>query len=110
MSTAMTPETALRLHAETAADLMASNPISLRAEAGVSEAAALFIEKGIAAAPVIDEAGHPIGVVSRSDLLVHQCEHEKHPAGEPDFFFAPTFADDETPRKTRGAPRAPWPS
>src|SRR5438128_2155550 len=58
-------ETQLILHARTAADLMVPNPISLRAEAAVAEAAVLFTEKGITAAPVIDEAGRPIGVVSR---------------------------------------------
>jgi len=85
----------LMLHARTAEDLMVPNPISLRAEAGVTEAMMLFTEKGITAAPVIDEAGHPIGVVSRSDLLIHQVEHEKHRAGQPDYFFAPTFKTDE---------------
>jgi CBS domain-containing protein len=81
-------EAPLLLHAETAADLMAPNPISIRAEADVAEALILFTEKGIAAAPVIDEAGRPIGVVSRSDLLVHHCEHERHRAGKPAYFFA----------------------
>src|SRR5438309_4957159 len=90
-------ETPLTLHARTAADLMVSNPISLRAEAGVAEAIALFTEKGIAAAPVIDEAGHPIGVVSRSDLLVHQREHDKNHAGKPEYFFAPTFEGLDAP-------------
>jgi len=84
-------EAPLVLHAHTAADLMILNPISIRAEAGIAKAMALFTEKGITAAPVIDEAGHPIGVVSRSDLLVHQCEHEKHGAGKSDYFVAPTF-------------------
>lgn len=81
----------LTLHAHVAADLMVPNPISLRAEAAVAEAITLFTEKGIAAAPVIDQAGHPIGVVSRSDLMVHQCEHNRHPEGKPDYFFAATF-------------------
>jgi CBS domain-containing protein len=86
----------LVLAAQTAEDLMIPNPISIRAEAGISEAIALFTEKGITAAPVIDEAGHPIGVVSRSDLLVHQCEYDKH---REDYFFAPTFdtLDDAKP-------------
>ena len=56
----------------TAAELMMANPISLRASASLAEATKLFREKGISAAPVIDSAGHPIGVVSRSDLLIHQ--------------------------------------
>jgi CBS domain-containing protein len=81
----------LVLRAHTAADLMIPNPVSIRAEAGISEAMAMFTEKRITAAPVIDEAGHPIGVVSRSDLLVHQCEHEKHRFSKSDYFVAPTF-------------------
>src|SRR2546430_1614308 len=60
----------LLLHARTAADLMVPNPISLRAEAGVAAATALFTEKSITAAPGIDQAGRAIGVVRRVDLLV----------------------------------------
>ena len=80
----------LMLRAHTAEDLMAPNPISIRVEAEVAEVRLLFTGKGIAAAPVIDEAGRPIGVVSRSDLLVYQHEHEKSKAGEPEYFFAAT--------------------
>lgn len=87
-ATANRLESPLVLSARTAEELMIPNPISLRAEAGISEAIALFTEKGITAAPVIDEAGHPIGVVSRSDLLVHQRECAMH---RDDYFFAPTF-------------------
>jgi CBS domain-containing protein len=86
----------LLLRAHTAKDLMIPNPISIRAEAGLAEALALFTDKGITAAPVIDEAGHPIGVISRSDLLVHQCEHEKH-RDKSDYFFAPAFEPKEAP-------------
>lgn len=86
----------LILHARSAEDLMVPNPISLRAEAGVTEALMLFTEKGIAAAPVIDEAGRPIGVISRSDLLIHQCEHEKQRSGRHDYFYASTFPSGDT--------------
>jgi CBS domain-containing protein len=64
----------LRLHAATAAELMVANPISLRADANVREALVLLTDKGFSAAPVIDEAGRPIGVLSRGDLLVHDRE------------------------------------
>lgn len=84
-------EAPLVLHARIAADLMAPNPISIRAEADIAEVLALFTEKGITAAPVIDEAGRPIGVVSRSDLLIHQREHDKN---RTEYFFAPTFESD----------------
>jgi CBS domain-containing protein len=65
----MTPP--LVLHARTAADLMTPDPKSLRRDATVAEAAAFLSSRGFSAAPVIDEAGRPIGVVSRTDLLNH---------------------------------------
>jgi len=64
----------LTLRAETAADLMTPNPLSIAADAPVEEAVAFLTAKGFSAAPVIDRAGHPAGVVSRSDILVHDRE------------------------------------
>src|SRR2546423_65756 len=64
----------LQLYAKTAEDLMVANPISLRADASVREALVLLTDKGFSAAPVIDEAGRPVGVLSRGDLLVHDRE------------------------------------
>jgi CBS domain-containing protein len=61
----------LMLQARTAADLMTTNPQSLRQDATVAEAAAFLSTRGFSAAPVIDEAGRPVGVVSRTDLLTH---------------------------------------
>ncbi len=87
------------LHALTAADLMMPNPISIRAEAEIEEAIALFTEKGIAAAPVTDEAGRPIGVVSRSDLLIHERECQHARTGKPDYFFPPIFESHDVPRE-----------
>ena len=53
---------------------MRPNPVSIRADASVGEAVALLSDKGFSAAPVIDEGGRPVGVVSRSDILVHDRE------------------------------------
>jgi CBS domain-containing protein len=64
----------LFLRAETAADLMTTNPISVCEDTYVSEAIRLLTDRGISAAPVINEAGRPIGVVSGTDLLVHDRE------------------------------------
>ncbi len=66
--------TPLTLWAETAADLMMPNPMSIRGEATVREAVAALTDHGYSAAPVIDEAGRPLGVVSRADVLVHDRE------------------------------------
>src|SRR5690242_1685330 len=77
----------LRLYAETAADLMVANPISLRADANVREALVLLTDKGFSAAPVIDEAGRPVGVLSRGDLLVHDRERADYLAPSGAYFY-----------------------
>lgn len=64
----------LFLAADTAADLMTPNLVSIRADATVQEVVTLFTEKGISATPVIDEAGRPVGVVSRTDIVIHDRE------------------------------------
>lgn len=64
----------MTLAAETAGDLMTPNPVSIDQDAALAEAIALVAERGCGAAPVIDEAGHPVGVVSRTDILIHQRE------------------------------------
>jgi len=77
----------LRLQAATAADMMVENPISLRADANVHEALALLTDKGFSAAPVIDEAGRPVGVLSRSDLLVHDREKGDYLKPSPTYYY-----------------------
>ena len=62
----------LVLHGWTAEELMTPNPKSVRQDATVVEASAFLSTCRFSAAPVIDEAGHPVGVVSRSDLLPRQ--------------------------------------
>jgi len=61
----------LVLLAQTAADLMSGKPVSIHETASLAEAAAFLIEKEISAAPVIDDAGRPVGVLSRSDIVRH---------------------------------------
>ena len=61
----------LTLDARIASDLMTPNPVSLREDATVQEAVALLADRGFGAAPVIDEAGRPVGVLSRADIVVH---------------------------------------
>src|SRR5262245_38488139 len=67
----------LQLQAATAADMMTENPISLRADAGVPEAIALMTDRGFTVAPVIDESGRAVGVVSVTDLLIHNREYSR---------------------------------
>ncbi|MBA2226937.1 MAG: CBS domain-containing protein [Thermogemmata sp.] len=65
------------LRAQTAADLMTPGPVSLSASATVAQAAAFLTERGFGAAVVIDEAGHPLGVVTKTDVLVHTRQRSK---------------------------------
>jgi CBS-domain-containing membrane protein len=53
----------------TAADVMKSNPKSIGHKATACNAGKFFSANAIHTAPVIDDAGRPIGVVSRTDLL-----------------------------------------
>ena len=73
----MTPPTSasrLTLAAVNAAQLMTPNPVSLEQDATIPEAVALLTDRGYSAAPVIDEAGRPVGVLSRTDILLHERE------------------------------------
>ena len=51
-------------------DLMTTNPISVRHGITVRDAALFLAEKGIGAAPVVNDAGRAVGVLSRSDVLL----------------------------------------
>jgi CBS domain-containing protein len=57
---------------------MSANPVSIRDDATVREAVDLLTERGYGAAPVIDAAGRPVGVLSQSDLLIHDRERVDH--------------------------------
>lgn len=78
MTRATIPPPSLVLDARTAEELMLPNPISLRRDATVPEAVSLMTDRGFSAAPVIDEAGRPIGVLSRTDVLIHEHEQVRH--------------------------------
>ena len=61
----------LVLRGETAADLMTPNLVSISADDTAAEALAFFADHAFGAAPVIDNAGRPIGVLSHTDLMIH---------------------------------------
>src|SRR5262245_12152851 len=60
---------------------MSPNPMSLRGDASLKEAIAFLVDRGISGAPVIDEAGRPVGVLSQTDVLIHDREEVDHLAG-----------------------------
>jgi CBS domain-containing protein len=72
------------LGASKAEDLMTPNPMSIRQGATILEAAAFLAGRGISAAPVIGEAGRPVGVVSSTDILIHISHGTVYRHGSPD--------------------------
>lgn len=48
---------------------MSDNPISVSSNETAQGVARVLIKQRISAAPVIDDAGHPVGVISRTDLV-----------------------------------------
>ncbi len=62
----------LVLKAQVALDVMSSELVSLEADATLNEAIELFVDRGIRAAPVIDDAGRAIGVLARVDILAYE--------------------------------------
>ena len=64
----------LVLCAATAADMMSKSPMSLHQEASIHEAATFLITHQISAAPVIDDAGRPVGVLSHTDIVRYACD------------------------------------
>jgi CBS domain-containing protein len=81
------------LCAEAAADLMTPNPASLRDRATVGEAIRFLTDKGFSAAAVIDEAGRPVGVLSRSDILVHDREKVEYVPRTAEFYEREEWSD-----------------
>lgn len=76
----------LTLAAATAADLMTPNPVSIRQDATVKEAAAFLTDRGFSAFPVMDEAGRPVGVLSRADVVVHHRNKAESVPAAPHYY------------------------
>jgi CBS domain-containing protein len=77
------------LGAACAADLMTPNPLSLREDATLKEAIAFLVDRGISGAPVIDEAGRPVGVLTQTDILIHDREEVTRDASTQAEYGAP---------------------
>lgn len=57
----------------TAKDIMSKDVITVRADMTVKDLAGLLAEKGVGGAPVVDAGNKPIGMVTESDLIVHDA-------------------------------------
>lgn len=69
---------AVVLEARHAGDLMTPDPVSLREDVTLREAVAFLVDRNISGAPVIDEAGRPVGVLTQTDILIHDREEVDH--------------------------------
>jgi CBS domain-containing protein len=73
----------MQLTAKTARELMTPDPHSLDEADTVDQAAQFLTHRGFGAAVVIDVAGHPLGVVTKTDLLIHEIERKSAGKTEP---------------------------
>jgi CBS-domain-containing membrane protein len=64
----------LILDGTTAADLMTHKVVTIDTTATVDEAVTLLTDRNLSAVPVLDERGVPVGVLSRSDIVAHDCK------------------------------------
>jgi CBS domain-containing protein len=62
------------LGADTALELMTPAPLSLPGTMTVEKAAQSLTARGLGASPVVDEAGRPVGVLSRADIVRYEGE------------------------------------
>ncbi|MGW4076628.1 CBS domain-containing protein [Streptomyces asiaticus] len=60
------------LHRRTVGDVMTQEVVTFRPDTPFQEVAALLDANDIAAAPVVDDHGTPLGMVSASDVLRHE--------------------------------------
>jgi CBS domain-containing protein len=73
----------VQLTAKSARELMTPDPHSIDESATADEAATFLTHRGFGAAVVIDVAGHPLGVVTKSDLVIHAMERKAAGMTEP---------------------------
>ena len=55
------------------AEVMTREPITVKAETPLREAIKIIAEKRISGLPVVDDAGHLIGIISETDLMWQQA-------------------------------------
>lgn len=51
------------------AEIMSRNPATIRQNASIGEAARVMLDKKFSGLPVVDEAGHLVGIITESDIF-----------------------------------------
>jgi CBS domain-containing protein len=77
----------LALKARTAAELMTGQVVSVAETAPLREAIGLLIDRGFSGAPVVNEAGRPVGVISQSDIIVHDRNSFAYARPVPEYYL-----------------------
>ena len=71
-------------------EVMTSNPTTISPQASVAEAVRSMLEARVSGLPVVDEAGHLVGVITEGDLLARaELGTEKKRAKWLEFLFGP---------------------
>jgi CBS domain-containing protein len=78
----------LTLQEQTARELMTPHPVSIPERASVLDAAAVLSNRDFSALAVVDDAGRPVGVLSRTDIV----RREAKPSGKADVWEIMTAA------------------
>jgi len=75
------------IRSTTASDIMITEVVTVSYAAPRSEVERLLVENKISGMPVVDEAGHVVGVVSIKDLIERYAEDpDSRPRREPGYF------------------------
>jgi CBS domain-containing protein len=70
-------------------DIMNPHVVSVTDTMDLREVAKIFMEEGITGAPVVDEVGHLVGVISQSDLVEYELAIEHELTVEAPFYHRP---------------------
>jgi CBS domain-containing protein len=85
--TAVKPESRTRgFLSRPASELMTSSVVSISENSSVREAMAMLIDHGFSGASVINDAGRPVGVVSQSDILIHDRNNVAFAKRVPEYY------------------------
>jgi CBS domain-containing protein len=76
----------LKLKARTAAEMMTGQVVSIPEAAPLREAVATLVDRGFSGAPVVNEAGRAVGVISLSDIVVHDRNSVAYARPVPEFY------------------------
>jgi len=72
---AVEQSTGMKASAAAVSTIMTRTVYCVQPQVGVDLLAKLFLDYGVSGFPVVDDAGHPVGVVSKTDLLRYVHDH-----------------------------------